>query len=310
MSKYTMLDLKDEYLKIETPSENSKAIMKGIERGRQEMKTNNQSRNNVLKVCVSLVIGVLMFTGAVNVSPTFADTLKDIPILGEIVQILQFTDGKARGGEITDGTDISGIEMKEQETFEEIIIEFSNDSVDQENVGAYKVVKAKYPNTLTFEIGGARRITALEDFKILEESQYVKDIYPLITLDDSMMRFVVVLKAAVDVEITEMKTPASLIMHISEKEAGVESIKYVVRTESFQRGEAFGVLEETLSMDYETRVLKDDNDFFLIDLKSFDTKEAAEAFIAEHVHNANVKLLVEARSENDMPRYFPNKDIN
>jgi len=305
MKANKMSEYKNEYLEIETPPEISNAIMTGIERGKKEMTQNNNSRSKVLKVCASMVLATSILTGAINVSPTFAETLKNIPIIGEIVKVLQFTDGEAEGGIITDGTDISGIDIVEEETFEEIVIEFSNDGDNQNNVGAYKVVQAEYPSTITFEIGGARRFTAMEDFKKLNDSQYVKDIYPLITLDDSMMRFVVVFNTAVECEITETKSPASLVMHISEKEATAQQEMYFVRTESIPRGETFGILEEEFAREYDTRVLKDDNEWFIIELNSFDSKEAAEAFIAEYSKSGDKKLIIEKRLENEIPNHYP-----
>lgn len=305
MKTNKMSDYKNEYLEIETPSEISNAIMEGMKRGKKEMTQNNNTRSKVLKVCASMVLATSLLTGVVNVSPAFAETLKDIPVIGEIVKVLQFTDGEADGGVITDGTDISGIEIVEDATVEEIIIEFSNEGENQDIVGAYKVTQAEYPNTLTFEIGGARRFTAMDDFKKLQESQYVKEIYPLMTLDDSMMRFVVVFNAPVNCEITEIKSPASLIINISEKELLDQQDMYIVRTESIPKGEAFGILEEELSREYDTRVLKDDNKWFIVEVNTFDSKEAAEAFVAEYSTSNDQKLIVEKRSENEMPKHQP-----
>ena len=300
-----MSEYKNEYLEIETPSEISNAIMEGMKRGKKEMTQKNNTRNKVLKACASMVLATSLLTGVVNVSPAFAETLKNIPVIGEIVKVLQFTDGEAEGGVITDGTDISGIEIVEDKDVEEIIIEFSSEGENQDTVGAYKVTQAEYPSTLTFEIGGARRFTAMDDFKKLQESQYVKEIYPLMTLDDSMMRFVVVFNAPVNCEITETKSPASLVMRISEKELLDQQDMYSVRTESIPKGEAFGIFEEELSREYNTRVLKDDNGWFIIELNTYDSIEAAEAFVTEYSNSSDTKLIVENRLENETPKHFP-----
>lgn len=300
-----MSDYKNEYLKIETPSELSNAIIEGIERGKKEMTQNNNVRNKVIKICASMVLTTSILTGVINVSPAFATTLKSIPIIGEFVKVLQFTDGEAEGGVITDGTDISGIEIVEEATFEEIIIEFSSYDENQDNVGAYKVTKAEFPNTITFEIGGARRFTAMEDFKKLNESQYVKEIYSLLTMDDSMMRFVVVFNTPVDCEITETKSPASLVMRISEKELLGQDDMYIVRTESLPSGEVLGILEEEYAREYDTRMLKDDKEWFVIELSTFDSQEAAETFVAEYSKSSDKLLIVEKRLENEIPKHYP-----
>ena len=298
-------DYKNEYLKIETPSEISETIIKGIERGKKEMNLHSNAKNRVLKICASLVLATSILTGAVNVSPTFADTLSNIPVIGEIVKVLQFTNNEARGGVITDGTDIDNIDIIADETSEEIIIEFSNGDENQDIVGSYNIIKAEYPNTITFEIGGARRFTALDDFQKLSESQYVKEIYPLITLDDSLMRFVVVFNTSVDFNITEMKSPASLVININEKEALDQQSIYIVRTESMPKGETFGILEEQLTVNYDIRVIKDDNEWFVVELKNFDTKEEADAFITEYSKSSDIKLIVEERLENEIPKHSP-----
>ena len=46
-------DYKSEYLKIETPSEISETIIKGIERGKKEMNLHSNAKNRVLKICAS-----------------------------------------------------------------------------------------------------------------------------------------------------------------------------------------------------------------------------------------------------------------
>lgn len=298
-------DYKDEYLKIETPSEISETIIKGIERGKKEMSFNSNKKSKVFKICAGFVIATSILTGAVNVSPTFADTLKSIPIIGEVVKVLQFTNNEAKGGLITDGTDISNIDIKTDETSEEIVIEFSNGDENQDIVGSYNITKDEYPNTITFEIGGARRFTALNDFQKLSESQYVKEIYPLITLDDSLMRFVVVFNTSVDFNITEMKTPASLVINISKKEALDQQSIYIVRTESMPKGETFGIIEEELAIDNNIRVLKDDNEWFIVELKSFKNKEEAESFTTEYQKSSDIKLIIEERLENETPKHAP-----
>lgn len=301
MKNRVIEDTKRAYHSVETPPEIAEAILNGLERGRNEMTKINKNKNIVLKAIASFMVAVTVLTTAINVSPAFASNLEKIPFVGKIVQVLQFRDHVATGGTLTDGSDLSHIEVVTGEESEEIRIKFSNDSLDQTNVGSYTVRKADYPNTLTFEIGGTRRFTAFEDFSVLKESAYVKDIYPLITLDDSLIRFVVVFNTVVDAEVVEVEDPAGFIIQLSKKVYADNQPIFSVRTKSYERNETFGIMEENLSSQYETRVLKDEEGTFIIEMGQFETEEAAQELVETLTVDFDESFIIEERQENDIP---------
>lgn len=281
MKENKIEDMKKEYMEMNIPMEIQDSIAMGIERGRKEMTHNNWKQSYWTKSVAGFVIASVILTTAVNVSPSFAANLEKLPIIGKIVQVLQFTDKSASGGVITDGSDISDIEVVVNEGHEEVRIEFSNEAVDQTNVGAFNVIEGEYPSTLTFEIGGARKFTALEDFSVLKESAYVKDIYPIITLDDSLIRFVVEFYGTVETTVVELETPPGIVVQIAEGAKNDNQSVFSVRTASYERSETFAIMESTLSENYETRVLKDDEGLYFVELGVFDSLEAAEIFIQD-----------------------------
>lgn len=293
-----LLDLKKDYEEIEIPAELYDAVQMGIERGKKQM-SKNKATNVVIKTFVGVAAALIVLMAGVNVSPALADALDDIPVVGNLVKVLQFKDGKAGGGVITDGSDISDIDTAKKGEFEQIIINFTQDGNAQSTVGAFKVRYDENPYTMTFEMGGARRISAQENFGKILKNKYVKDIYQIITLDDSLIRFVIEFNTPVEYKVEEMKDPASVVISLREDKDYVEKTTYSLRTESYPFGETIGIIEEQLMVNNETRMLKDENGSFFIEVQSFDTKDEAEKKLAEL--GTDVKLFVEERTGEKVP---------
>lgn len=305
MNNIILLNLKEEYEQIEIPSELDAFIQLGIDRGRKEVIAKSKIVNEVLRICASFIIALALFTGVINASPAFADALKSIPIVGKLVEILQFKDGKSNGGVITDGTDISNIGLIKEEGYENIIINFSKDDELQLNVGAFKVRYEESPYTMIFEIGGARKISAKESFEKILESKYVKDVYTIITLDDSLIRFAIEFEVPIKYEVKEMKEPASIVISLKEDKQFVAKNMYSLRTNSYPYGEPLGVLEEKLSAINPTRILKDAEGMYFVELQLFDTKEEALSRLKEISGLINDPVIIEERSGVESPKSYP-----
>ncbi|GMQ59062.1 hypothetical protein AN1V17_34590 [Vallitalea sediminicola] len=306
MNKNGLFDLKKDYDGIQIPTELNENIQAGIERGRLQM--NKETKNNkhtILKICASFVVALTLVTAGVNMSSSFAKFLEDIPYIGNLVKVLQFNNGKSDGGSTTDGTDISGIDSFEEEGYENIIINFSQNDELQENVGAFNVSYNENPYTMTFEIGGARSFSAEENFEKLLDNKYVKDVYKIITLDDSLIRFVIEFNGPVEYKVEERKSPASIIVGLREDKDYQEKKTYSLRTQSYEYGETLGSLEEGFIADYEPRILKDENGLFFVEIGSFATKEEADKELAELAKSIDTELLVEERTTTN-----PESDTN
>lgn len=307
MNNKSLLSLKEEYEQIEIPSELNSAIQTGIERGRKVINARGKSANAALKICASFIIILTLFTGSINIYPSFADTLKNIPIVGKLVKVLQFTDGKSGGGKITDGTDISNIGLSEEDGYENIIINFLQGHEPQMDVGAFKVSYQENPYTMSFEIGGARSISAEESFQRILKSKYVKDVYKVITLDDSLIRFVIEFKVPVKYEVKEMKEPASIVISLKEDKQFMEKKLYSLRTHSYPYGESLGILEEKLQDINPARILKDAEGMYFIELQLFETKEAALRKLDEIAKLNYAPVLIEERVGGVSPKSYPAK---
>ncbi|MEA4962499.1 DUF4179 domain-containing protein [Lutispora sp.] len=305
-----LLNLKEEYAQIEIPPELKASIQIGIERGRKEVMARYKNVNAAAKICAAFIIAVTLFTGAINISPSFADALKNIPIVGKLVKVLQFTDGKSGGGKITDGTDISNIGITEKDGYENIIINFSQDDELQGDVGAFKVRYEENPYTMSFEIGGARRISAKESFERLLKSKYIKDVYTIITLDDSLIRFVIEFEGPVKYEVKEMKEPASIVLSLKEDKQFTEKKMYSLRTKSYPYGESIGILEEKLMPISPARILKDSEGMYFIELQLFEAEEDALGRLNEIEKLNYDSLLIEERIGAEKPKNYPVQTVS
>jgi len=303
-------DLKKIYDEIEIPNELDKVIDEAFRKGRNEImysqNVKNKKRNNGLKkAMVGIAAGFIIFTTGVNTVPSFADSMGNIPILGNLVQILQINKGIGQGGQITDGADVKFITLKEIKNGEQIIIDFSAGEEKMENAPHFEVSYNENPYTMTFTISGARSLTAEKDFKEIVNSKYVEDVYKLITLDDSAVRFNIVFNQPVDFTVEEYEAPGQIVINLSEDGTkGNVSPIYSVRTNSYSFGEEFGQLEEMFYGFEDVRVLKDKEGSFLIEIGQFSSKEEAEVELKEVIDKVgdSIKLHVEEREAVAIPR--------
>ncbi|NBI28693.1 hypothetical protein [Chengkuizengella marina] len=304
MDKNNLYGLEKEYKDIQIPSELNHVVQTGIERGRTKM--NKRSSNKFLNICASLILGLTLLTASVNISPTFGHSLENIPYMGKLVKVLQFNNGTSEGGTVTDGTDISGIDSFEKEGYENIVINFSQYDMLQNDVGAFKVKYDENPYTMTFEINGARYISAEKDFNKILENKYVKDIYTIVTADDSAIRFVIEFDRPVKYKIEERKDPASLVISLKEDEKYEEKKIYSLRTESYVYGIFLTHFEEKLAaFNIETRQLKDEDGLLFLEIQSFETLEEAEEKLEELSKSTDIEMLIEERMGIKEPQSYP-----
>lgn len=292
MKNKELIDLKNEYMETNTPKEIYGAIEMGMKRGRENM---GKRKLNIIKLCASLILIFSMFTGALNLSSSFAETVSELPVIGNLVKVLVFVDGKSAGGEMTDGTDVEKVDVVEKVETDDIIISFLN---DDNNTGLYKVKYENNPSTMTFDIGGARRFSASENFDEILASKHVKDIYTLMTLDDSLIRFVIEFNKPVIYEVKEVSNPARLVISVKEDVDFIYDNIYSIRTNSYHYGEQIGIVEENYMRTFNTRMLKDFEGMYFVELFSFDNKEDALVKLGEL---NDEKLLVEERFGNESP---------
>lgn len=304
----SMEELKSDYKNIEIPIDLDDAIFSGLRRARSK-KQRQTLKTYSLNLCASLLIALALLTSAVNISPAFADAALEIPFLGKFVERLIFVDGSASGGKITDGTDISDINTIKEGDTEEIIINFSQLDELQSISAAYTITYFENPSQMQFDVYGARMISAKEDFEAIKELESVKDVYTLMTLDDSLIRFNVVFNYPVDFEVEEFIEPAAIKLRLNKKPDIVSEEMYSVRSTSYDFSESFGHIEETfMHIDMEEalkyRILKDESGGFLYEFKLFESEEAAKEFISELNKHIDIELVVEKRGANMLPSYI------
>lgn len=186
------------------------------------------------------------------------------------------------GVRITDGTNVSGISLSESNGVEQLTLNFEQGGVSQDFVGAYDIKYQEKPYTMSFKISGARMLSTIEDFDKIKKSSSVKDIYKIITLDDSMVRFMVVFNGPIRYEIKEMKSPSSLVLSIlpGQISDAVENKKVVLKTSSIPQGEGLAMVEETLMTNYpDARVLRagTDSENYYVEIGQYATESEAIA---------------------------------
>ena len=205
------------------------------------------------------------------------------------------------------------MEIVSREETEQFVIHFNQGSEVQTGTGAYKVQAYQNPNIYQFDIGGARMISAREDFEAIRGLERVKDVYTLMTLDDSLIRFQVVFEPFTDVEIVQISDPNGLMVTLSNSESTSaneskgDEVIYTVRSKSYPYSENLGHLEEDLMWQEREavistyRIIKDQAGTFVFELGQFDGEKSAQAFIDQVKDQLSMDLFIEVRSASDLP---------
>lgn len=306
--------LQKAYDDIEIPEELSFATRKGMERGRAHKQKSRVAKRG-LKWTGSVAAAVMIsLTIGVNTVPAFADSLEQIPVLGKLVKVLQFTQGSAGGGTIQDGVDVDFISVKQVEDSDQIIINFASPDDAEQFASSYNVKFSEYPSTMTVLISGARKFSAVKDLEALKQSRFVQDAYPLITLDDSAIRFNVTFKEPIIYEVKEYKDPAQVVITVKKgvEDHGNHAQVYSLRTVSQPYGETLGIAEETLFELPGLRMLKDQRGSYLVEAGYFNTEEEALAQLKQIQAEYGVgdSLVVEKRSLKQIPESISHSDGN
>lgn len=82
--------LQKEYCEIPIPPQLDFVVKKALRGGGINMSNKNSTFSRMNKVVASLAASVLLMTAAVNVSPAFAKTLSEIPVVGSMIEVLNF----------------------------------------------------------------------------------------------------------------------------------------------------------------------------------------------------------------------------
>ncbi|MHA2858528.1 hypothetical protein ACXZ7E_31345 [Paenibacillus lautus] len=256
---------KERYEHIEIPAQ----LTSVIDAAQKKAATRKRSKRMMRYSSVVAAAAALLFV--VNI-PTVANALSKVPVVGSIVQVLQF----GSGGERTDGFTV-GTEASE-DVFK---IHFDQEGESVSSVPAYTVDHRDAPNRLIFTFNGVRNFDYDTIKKDMLALPLVKDVYENVILDDSAMRFVVELKDGVKHSVSEYKDPGYLELKLTSTGEPVTPREvFYIRSETMPQGESLAILEEIYLEDDVTFIKAAGGDFIAV-IGGFDTREAAEQKLSE-----------------------------
>ena len=267
-----------------------------------------------------------------NASAALSESIVKIPVIGGIVKALTFINHKATGGEITDGvnldsmiiTDPSGStttsenidENKSQENSDQavsdsnayvsqsIYISFSSDGLADALSAHYEIIEIDAPNVLSFKVSGIRMMDMNQDFDTITRSPLVEDVYSILTLDDSMVRFNMVLALGVTFEVFEHSQPAQLEIKLTEGDLAESHEVYSVRSYSYPKGESFTIMEELLfHSGYDYHILKDVNNEYVYEFGRFESASKADLLLDQL--EGLIPVIVHPINNEAIPEHIP-----
>jgi len=294
--------LRESFSNIRLPEELDDVIASAVLRGQRAL------RYSALKqrVLMSAAAVITIFALSINVLPAFGSAMESIPVLGRVVSVLRIYRGST-GGQITDGQHVGPISVAD----ETITIAFSSEGMPAGIAPYFNTTYHAYPYSLMIELHGVRSI--LEDGALpsFAQSQLVKGMYRVVTLDDSAQRYVITFTGPVEIEVKELADPAAIQIVLSEGNASGATTVYSVRTASYSFGEQVGVWESMLNEALEwqsesVRIIEDAEGKQFVEAAYFDTEIEAQAFVEalEATGVVETKLLIEQRGPNTIPQYL------
>jgi hypothetical protein len=299
--------LKSSFDEIDVPTNLDLVITDAIRRGGKDMRRKSIKRS-FLKAVAGLVAVAALFTVSINTIPAFAHSMSNLPIVGKIVKVLNFDKGSGIGGEITDGTKVQLGDLDKKGDQEILTINFMLEGDPTLVANYFEVTYRDYPYSMLFDIPGARGFSAGEIFQGITNSDLVRDIYRLITLDDSMERFVVTFKKPVEFEVIELTKPAQIMVKLKEHQKPPTLLPvYSLRSGSYPFGETVGVIEEILRFEANSsaaRMIKDAAGTYFVEEGYYKTEEEAltrmEELMALQLLEAD--FYIEKRGAGDIPK--------
>lgn len=211
---------------------------------------------------------------AVNIPPV-ASALQQVPVLGTLVRVLQIGDG----GTPTDGTTALGDIGASNDS---VRVSFQTTSSVVDTAPAYTVTHAQAPNRITVTLNGVRGF----DLSTLESSlanmPQVKGYYRDILLDDSAIRFTIVLQEGTQYAVSEYKDPGYVdLSFTADAQTPPAQTLYFLRSNSMPQGEALALLTEMYQGQGANTSPTLQDDQYAVVIGSFTSKAEAEAFYTQ-----------------------------
>lgn len=89
-----MKKMREDYDEIAIPQELEMTVKRVVGDFKKEEMRNNKMKKNIKNIMVTAATVSIVFTGAINLNPAFAQSMTDVPVIGDIVRVLNFNQYK------------------------------------------------------------------------------------------------------------------------------------------------------------------------------------------------------------------------
>lgn len=278
---------------VSIPEDLDDVIQRGIREGKQVVARRRRTRKLLVRSAASVVLALGIVVGGIHVSPAFAAAVREIPVLGELVQIFEKNQPLAQGGSRA-GEGTAALTMERDGDTEWIYLEFG-----QADASWYQAEFASYPKTVTITLPGVEGVTVLSQIsRAQDSSQYIKSVCQLPVCSPESTAIQLELESDAEVQIQEYRQPGSLVIQLTPAEIQLDTV-YSVRTLSMDGEElktAAGRYGEEA-----VRILRDDSGTYFLEFGQYAAPEQAE----KACQALGEEVIVEKRTGNNVPVCFP-----
>ncbi len=233
-----------------------------------------RKKNYFLRFLTIIIVLALLAVAASNIS-IFAEHLKNIPVMGEVVDILDFSknDSEPNYIPVDEDTPLSDAPLTQS-----VRIFFDSQSTDSGSP-AYMIRDGVSPRRLEFILYNVYDF----DIEALTESlsglDFIKDVYRTTVLDDSMRTFTVELSKDISYTASEYNSEGYIDLTLTQTGNDSDDTIYIVRSASGKMNEDMASLCESVS-DFSPSIVKTQSGKYCIVAGACSTEEEADDLLS------------------------------
>ncbi len=233
-----------------------------------------KKRNYFLRFLTIIIVLALLTIAASNIN-ILAEPLKNIPAMGEFINILDFSKSNPEPDSTPERDDSS---PSEAPLTQSVRIHFDSKSTDSGSP-AYMIRDGVSPRRLEFTLYNVYDFDIEALTESLAQLDFVKDVYRTTVLDDSMRAFTVELSKDISYTASEYNSDGYIDLTLTQTGNDSDDTIYIVRSASGRMNEDMASLCESVS-DFSPSIVKTQSDEYCIVAGACSTEDEADDLLS------------------------------
>ena len=233
-----------------------------------------RKKNYILRAIIVIVVFASLTVAASNIN-IFAEPLKNIPVMGKVINTLNFSKDIPEPDTVTEPDDA---ESYDAPLTQSVRISFDSKSAES-GAPAYMIRDGVSPRRLEFTLYNVYDFDIEALTESLSDLDFVKDVYRTTVLDDSMRAFTIELSKDISYSASEYNSDGYIDLTLTQTGNDSDDIVYIVRSESGRMNEDMASLCESVS-DFSPSIVKTKSDEHCVIAGACSSEEEADNLLS------------------------------